>query len=146
MSVERVGARKISVAIVDSPGLQTGILREMVDRAEDLELVLESPLPLERVPKEVFASVDVLVVGADAIDTRTMCGLLEEHPGLKTVAIASSARNGRLYELAPNTVVLDPISPSGLAAAVRAALDRCQGDGHTRWETDTTPTEQMNGR
>jgi hypothetical protein len=133
--VNPVGLTKISVAIVGSPLLQAGILREMVDRGDDLELVLESPLPLERVPREVFASVDVLVIGTDSVDPATMCRLLEDHPGLKAVAIASSARNGRLYELAPNTVVLDPISPSNLAAAVREALDRCHGSDLAAWGT-----------
>ena len=133
--MEDTDVRKIGVAIVDSPSLQAGILRDIVEESEDLELVLESPLPLERVPEAVVRSVDVLLVGADAIEPSTMRYLLETHPTLKTVAIGSSARDGRLYELAPSMVLLRPVTPASLVGAIRDALSRGFDDGAGPWVT-----------
>jgi hypothetical protein len=125
-SLGRNNLGDVRVTLIDALPLPAGILRRLVEESEGLELVAESPLPIEDLPTWIADDSDVLIVGSSAIEERAICALLQSHPSIKIVAISPAGRHGFLYELAPNVVVLNELSGSELVAAIRQSIERCE--------------------
>jgi hypothetical protein len=100
------------IAFIDLPRM----LREIVDEALsswDVRLVDEV------LDGGLVAAVDRsgadFVILSDSIGPAAVCRLLEERPHVKAFAITDGGRDGCLYELRPNLVLVGELSPESLA-------------------------------
>jgi hypothetical protein len=104
------------VAFIDMPRL----LREIVDEALShwhVRLVHECS------DGSLMAAVDrsgadFVFVSSETVGPADVCRLLEERPRVKVFAIADGGRDGCLYELRPNLVLIDEPSPQSLVQTV----------------------------
>jgi DNA-binding NarL/FixJ family response regulator len=71
---------------------------------------------------------DVVIVGGD--NRAMVATLLERHPRLKVLAVATDARDSWLYALRPERVQLGCLSAESLVAAVRPPTER---EAHVWW-------------
>jgi hypothetical protein len=109
------------VAFIDMPRM----LREIVDEAlshSDVRLVDEQS------DGSLVAAVDrsgarFVIVSSEAVSTIEVCGLLEERPHVKVFAIADGGRDGCLYELRPNLVLVRELSPASVLQTVLGGRD-----------------------
>jgi hypothetical protein len=113
------------VAFIDMPRM----LREIVDEAlshSDVRLVDEQS------DGSLVAAVDrsgarFVIVSSEAVSPIEVCRLLEERPRVKVFAIADGGRDGCLYELRPNLVLVGELSPASVVQTVLGGRDREPG-------------------
>jgi hypothetical protein len=96
------------------------MLREIVDEAFSHSHVR---LVDEESDGNLVAAVDrsgarVVIVSSEAITPIDVCRLLEKRPHVKVFAIADGGRDGCLYELRPNLVVVGELSPESVVQTV----------------------------
>lgn len=104
------------VAFIDMPRM----LREIVDQALSQWHVR---LVHEQSNGSLAAAVDrsgadFVFVSSETVGPADVCRLLEERPHVKVFAIADGGRDGCLYELRPNLVLVDEPSPETLVRTV----------------------------
>jgi DNA-binding NarL/FixJ family response regulator len=64
---------------------------------------------------------DVVILGSNVDLPCAAERLFDEYPKLGVIALDVEAARGRLYWLGPVVTQLDPVTPAGLAAAIRLA-------------------------
>jgi hypothetical protein len=104
------------VAFIDMPRM----LREIVDEAlshADVRMVDE------RSDGGLVEAVDrsgarLVIISSERLAPADVCRLLEDRPHVKVFAIADDGRDGCLYELRPNLVLVGELSPETLAQTV----------------------------
>jgi len=98
------------------------MLREIVDDAlskrPDVKLVDETKNDNSLVDAVDRSGAAFLIVSAERVGPADVCRLLEQRPRVKVFAIADSGRDGCLYELRPNLVLVGDLSPTSLVQAV----------------------------
>ena len=105
------------IAFIDLPRM----LREIVDDAlsnSDVKLVDETRNGDGLVGAVDRSGAAFVIVSAEAIGPTEVCRLLEERPRVKVFAIADGGRDGCLYELRPNLVLVGDLSPQSLVQKV----------------------------
>lgn len=103
------------------------IVANVVSEQPDMEVVgqLEGRAALTEAATDLSA--DVVVVGLEAAELRTVCEeLVISHPHIKVLAVAGDGRGAFLYELRPQTSPLGEVSPQGLVDAIRTAVTSSQ--------------------
>jgi len=114
------------IAFIDMPRM----LREIVDDAlsgSGVKLVDETRNGDGLVAAVDRSSAELVIVSAEAVGPTEVCRLLEERPRVKVFAIADGGRDGCLYELRPNLVLVGDLSSRSLVEAVldeRGPADR----------------------
>ena len=96
------------------------MLREIVDDAlshSDVRLVDEQS------DGSLIDAVDrsgakFVIVSSESVGPVEVCRLLEERPHVKVFAIADGGRDGCLYELRPNLVLVGELSPESVVQTV----------------------------
>lgn len=97
------------------------MLREIVDDAlsrSDVRMVDETSDDDNLVDAIDRSGADVVIVSSESIGPAEVCRLLEQRPHVKVFAIADGGRDGCLYELRPNLVLVGELSPTLLAQTV----------------------------
>jgi len=106
------------------PPLLGDIVREILTRQTDFEVLAEVQTRGEIMPAVQHTGAQVVVVGIAAGGWVGLSALLREllavHPRLTVIALASDGRSGYVYQLQPRTVAIDDISPASLVRAIRA--------------------------
>jgi hypothetical protein len=120
------------IAFIDMPRMLREIVDEALSSRRGVKLVDES-----RDGDTLAGAVDrsgaaFLIVSADSVGPAEVCRLLQERPQVKVFAIADGGRDGCLYELRPNLVLVGELSPASLADTV---LGRASGDREPRKTT-----------
>jgi hypothetical protein len=108
------------IAFIDMPRM----LREILDTAlETLDVTLVDE---HRDDEGLVDAVDrsgatLVIVSAEQIGPVEVCKLLRERPALKVFAVAGGGADGCLYELRPNLVAVDELSPGRVAQTILGA-------------------------
>ena len=112
------------VVLGTMPPLLGDIVREILTRQTDFEVLAEVQTRGEIMPAVQHTGAQVVVVGIAAGGWVGLSALLREllavHPRLTVIALASDGRSGYVYQLQPRTVAIDDISPASLVRAIRA--------------------------
>ena len=108
---------KTCIAFIDMPRMLREIVDEALSTQRDVRLVDESS------DGSLVAAVDrsgagFLIVSSESIGPADVCRLLEERPKVKVFAIADGGRDGCLYELRPNLLLVGELSPENLVQTV----------------------------
>jgi len=114
------------------------MLREILDDAlsgGDVKLIDETRSGDGLVGAVDRSGAAFVIVSAETTGASEVCRLLEERPRVKVFAIADGGRDGCLYELRPNLVLVGDLS--------RRTLARTVLEGARQRETRTTT---VNGR
>jgi hypothetical protein len=105
------------IAFIDMPRM----LREILDDAlsgGDVRLVDETRSGGGLVGAVDRSGAAFVIVSAETTGASEVCRLLEERPRVKVFAIADGGRDGCLYELRPNLVLVGDLSRQTLARTV----------------------------
>src|SRR5262245_25887207 len=98
------------------------LLREIVDEAlskrRDVKLVDETKNGDGLIGAVDRSGAACVIVSAESISASEVCQLLDERPRVKLFAIADGGRDGCLYELRPNLVLIGDLSPTTVAQTV----------------------------
>ena len=106
------------VAFIEVPRMLREIVDDALSQRRDVRIVdetLNGDSLVEAVDRSGAAFV---IVSADYIGPAEVCRLLEERPRVKVFAIAGGGRDGCLYELRPNLVLVGDLSPKSLVQTV----------------------------
>jgi hypothetical protein len=97
------------------------MLREICDEAlsrPDVKLVDETKNDDNLVDALDRSGAAFLIVSAEKVGPAEVCRLLAERPHAKVFAITGGGRDGCLYELRPNLVLVGDLSPKSLVQTV----------------------------
>jgi len=113
---------KTCIALIDMPRM----LREIVDDA--LSARCDVRLVDEKSDDNLVSAIDrsgaaFAIVSSESVGPADVCRLLEERPRVKVFAIADGGRDGCLYELRPNLVLVGELSPESLVQTVLGEHD-----------------------
>jgi hypothetical protein len=108
---------KTCIALIDMPRMLREIVDEALSTRSDVRLVDEKRdgSLVEAIDRSgaVFA-----IVSSESVGPAEVCRLLDERPRVKVFAIADGGRDGCLYELRPNLVLVGELSPESLVQTV----------------------------
>ena len=114
----------VRVVLATMPPLLGAIIRETLARDGDLEIVSEVATLAEIASAVERAGADIAVLGVAPDEwvelSDPLRNLLAQHPRLTIIGIARNGRTGYVYRLQPRGVVINDISPTSLAAAIRS--------------------------
>jgi DNA-binding NarL/FixJ family response regulator len=114
------------VLLVDMPLMLREIVRGLVEREPDMEVVCEVADPLPSVEAVAASDADVVIVGGSGGEVDAACrDLLAERPALVVVALSADGRSCAFYDHhhgAPRTAELGEVAPVRLLAVVREAM------------------------
>jgi DNA-binding NarL/FixJ family response regulator len=119
-----LGAIKTCIAFVDMPRLLREIVDEALSKRRDVMLVDETKNGEGLVGAVDRSGAACVIVSAESISATEVCHLLEQRPRVKLFAIADGGRDGCLYELRPNLVLVGDLSPNTVAQTVLRDRDR----------------------
>src|SRR4051794_22963031 len=114
----RAIASKTCIAFVDMPRLLREIVDEALSKRRDVKLVDETKNGDGLVGAVDRSGAACVIVSAESISPSEVCRLLEERPRVRLFAIADGGRDGCLYELRPNLVLVGDLSPTTVAQTV----------------------------
>ena len=111
---------KVRVLVAGMPRMLTDIVRNIVTSQPDLVFVGEAEGVACLAWIATQSPVDVLVIGAAAVQDATgYTDLLYQHPKMSIVAIDADARGAQIFDLRTHVSHLGEISPTTLVAALR---------------------------
>ena len=116
--------QKIKVLLASRPKMLSDVVRNMVERQPDMEVVSEVLDPIELLFAARATSVDVVIVTPLDSDGETkLCRhLLAEHPHLIIVALSAQGEAAFLYGSRSPKKRVDEPSEQSILGAVRAAM------------------------
>jgi DNA-binding NarL/FixJ family response regulator len=120
------------IAFIDMPRMLREIVDDSLSKRPDVRLVDETQDGSSLVDAVDRSGAAVLIISAERIGPADVCRLLEQRPRVKVFAITSDGRDGCLYELRPNLVLVGDLSPTSL---VQTVLHTEQADSETRTTT-----------
>ena len=114
----------IRIVLGDMPRLLHDIVVERLSNEGDMEIVGEGSREEEMERLARSPGTDVIVEAGDEDEPRGLGGrLLQERSRIKLVVLAADGRKAFLYRLTPERIALGQVSPQGLVAAIRAAVE-----------------------
>ena len=107
------------IVLIDMSPLLREIVREIIVREPDLEIVAEHDTVDvgEAVERD---EPDFVIVGADAASDGQVRSLVGARAGLRALEVHSDGKESVLYELRPHRIALGEISSDTLLRAIRA--------------------------
>jgi DNA-binding NarL/FixJ family response regulator len=106
------------IAFVDMPRMLREIVDEALTKRRDVKLVDETRNGDGLVGAVDRSGAAFVIVSAENIGPAEVCRLLEERPRVKVFAIADGGRDGFLYELRPNLVLVGDLSPKSVVQTI----------------------------
>ena len=106
------------IAFIDVPRILREIIDEAFSNQRGVRLVDETNDGNGLVAAVDRSGASFVIVGSESVGPADVCRLLEERPRLKVFAIADGGRDGCLYELRPNLVLVGELSPANLVQTV----------------------------
>jgi hypothetical protein len=108
---------KTCIALIDMPRMLREIVDEALSTRSDVRLVDENR------DDSLVGAIDrsgaaFAIVSSESVGPAEVCRLLDERPRVKVFAIADGGRDGCLYELRPNLVLVGELSPESLVQTV----------------------------
>ena len=117
---------KIKVLLAVRPKMLAEVIRNMVERQPDMEVVGEQFDPIELLLAASTAPVDVVIVTPlnSEGESRICRHLLAEHPQLKIVTLSGKEDAAFLYVSGSRKKRIDESSESSLLGAMRASSNQ----------------------
>ena len=106
------------VAFIEVPRMLREIVDDALSQRRDVRIVDETRNGDSLVDAVDRSGAAFVIVSADRVGPAEVCRLLEERPRVKVFAIAGGGRDGCLYELRPNLVLVGDLSPKSLVQTV----------------------------
>ena len=106
------------VAFIEVPRMLREIVDDALSQRRDVRIVDEARNGDSLVDAVDRSGAAFVIVSADRVGPAEVCRLLEERPRVKVFAIAGGGRDGCLYELRPNLVLVGDLSPKSLVQTV----------------------------
>jgi hypothetical protein len=106
------------IAFVDMPRMLREIVDDALSKRRDVKLVDETRNGGGLVGVVDRSGAAFVIVSAESVGPTEVCRLLDERPRVKVFAIADGGRDGCLYELRPNLVLVGDLSPKSLVQTV----------------------------
>jgi len=121
--------RKIKVLLASRPKMLSDVIRNMVTRQPDMEVIGEVLDPIELLLTARARPVDVVIVTPlDSEGEPPICRhLLEEHPQLKIVTLSAKSETAFLYESGSRKKRIDEPSEPSILGAIREAMHPITG-------------------
>jgi hypothetical protein len=125
VTVERTEVAETRIAFVDLPRLLREIVDEALTRERSVRLVDETADgdELGLVGAADRSGAELVIVNADHVGPTDVCRLLQDRPAVRVFALAAGGRDGCLYEMRPNLVVVGDLSPTSLVRTVLGSAD-----------------------
>jgi hypothetical protein len=114
----------VHVVLVDMPQMLHDIIREQIAAAPGLRVAADLRDAASLDETVLSGPADVVIAGADVLDTAYVDRLLTTRPGLTVLTIDREGRETVLCELRPHRERLGELSPERLLAVVRSARPR----------------------
>jgi len=106
------------IAFIDMPRMLREILDRALSKRRDVRLFHETRNGNGLVGAVDRSDAGFVIVSAESVGPAEVCRLLEERPRVKVFAIADGGRDGCLYEMRPNLVLVGELSPTSLVQTV----------------------------
>jgi DNA-binding NarL/FixJ family response regulator len=121
--------RKIKVLLASRPKMLSEVIRNMLERQPDMEVVGEVLDPIELLLTTRARPVDVVIVTPlDSEGEPKICRhLLAEHPQLKIVALSSEGEAAFLYESNSRQQLIAEPSEQSILGAIRESMRSITG-------------------
>ena len=121
---------KIKVLLASQPKMLADVVRNMVVRQSDMEVVGEVPDSITLLLTARAQTVDVVIVTPlDWEEEPSVCRhLLAEHPQLKIVTLPANGEAAFLYESGGRKQRFDEPSEKSILGAIREAVRRLERD------------------
>jgi DNA-binding NarL/FixJ family response regulator len=107
------------IVLIDMAPMLREIVREIIVREPDLEIVAEHETVDVGEAVERDAP-DFVIVGSDAATDERVRSLVGAHLGFRALEVHSDGKESVLYELRPHRIALGEISSDTLLRAIRA--------------------------
>ena len=113
---------QIRILVAGLPGLLYDIVRELIERQDDMTIVGRAPGRCDLAEAVREARADVAILGCDEAELATVARRLRAgRPRLRILAIAGDGRSAVVAEADGARAVLEDVSPAGLVAGIRTA-------------------------
>ena len=121
--------QKIKILLASRPKMLSDVMRNMVERQPDMEVVGEVLDPIELMLEVKAAKVDtVIVTPLESEREPRICRLLlEEHPHLIIVTLPAKGETAYLYRSGRARMRVDEPSEQSILGAVRESLKSITG-------------------
>ena len=106
------------IAFIDMPRMLREICDDALSKRRNVKLVDETKNGNSLVEAVDRSGAAFVIVSSEHVGPAEVCRLLEERPRVKVFAIAGGGRDGCLYELRPNLVLVGDLSPKSLVQTV----------------------------
>jgi DNA-binding NarL/FixJ family response regulator len=106
------------VAFIEVPRMLREIVDDALSQRRDVRIVDETRNGDGLVDAVDRSGAAFVIVSADRVGPAEVCRLLDERPRVKVFAIAGGGRDGCLYEMRPNLVLVGDLSPKSLVQTV----------------------------
>ncbi len=128
--------KRIRILLANRPQMMRELVREMINRQDDMEVVGEvlNPVDLLVAVRETEADAVILAV-KDSGEMGLCSHLLTEYPNLTIVELASDREKAFVGQLCPRRMEIVAPSESKILEALRKAVrDPCNWEGDFRRE------------
>jgi DNA-binding NarL/FixJ family response regulator len=116
--------RKINVMLASRPKMISDVIRNIIDRQQDMTMIREviDPIKLLLATRETWVDV-VIVTPLKANGEPKICShLLAEHPRLKIVTFSAKGEAAYLYQSGVSKLRIDEPCGQSILGAIRKAL------------------------
>ena len=123
--------KKIRILLANRPQMMRELVREMINRQNDMEVVGEVLNPLDLLVAVREVEVDAVILALKNSRDVGLCShLLSEYPNLTIVGLTSHGENAFIEQLCPRRVeIVDPSEKSILSALRQAVRSPCSWAG-----------------
>jgi len=120
--------QKLKVLLASRPKILSEVLRNMIERQPDMEVLGEVLDPIDLLFVARAMPVDVVIVTPlEANGEPRICRhLLEEHPHLKIVTVSAKGEAAFLYESGSHKRRIDEPSEPSILGAIRESINQNQ--------------------
>jgi DNA-binding NarL/FixJ family response regulator len=120
----KLNKMKIKVMLASRPMMLSEVIRSMVDRQPDMEVVGEVLDPIELLIAASVVPVDVVIITPLKFngEPRICYHLLEEHPLLKIIILSADGETAFLYQSDLPKIRIDEPSEQAIFGAIRKSL------------------------
>ena len=119
--------KKIRIILANRPQLARDVVRGIIDRQGDMEVVREAEQRFDLLLAVKETHADAVILSAHDSDVQGLCShLLAEYPGLTILALSVEGRSAFVEQLCPSRrEIADPSNERVLAALRQAIRDPC---------------------
>lgn len=122
--------KKIRLLLGNRPRLMREIIRGMIDRQEDMEVVGEILDPVDLLVAVRETEADAVILALRGSEEPGLCShLLAEYPNLTIIGLSSEGKSAFVEQLCPRRQDIVDASEAKILSALRQAIRPCSWEG-----------------